>query len=487
MSGTGVPPHGRVIRPCDTLAKLPSARLSRWPGALALAAVLVLTSSAASADTTTVTNTNCIVNGDVSSPTALQLNPGPDGISLCEAVTAANNVPGPHVIQFDPSLKGSTIVLTSMIAVLMDGITINGDVDGDGVPDITLTGSGPTAYSAFLVQASNVVIEGFSVNGFEGRGIMVQADTQESGKNIAGVVVRNNTVTGCPTGIEVTAFYQSNLTVSDTRIVGNTVSGASQYGISISAMSGTAGASAPGNNTILNTTISGNTILNSGQIDLFIAATVSAGSVNNVISGLTVSGNTITGTHESVLMSAGNAQGAQNNTLENVLISGNNFNGTPVTVEIVGGATDTNPPVPTGLARDVMGNSVSGISIVGNTLLHGGIQFEGGMGVSPASTYPSYQNDINDALIEGNTISASAANGVFLVAGSSYATNSSINGVKIINNVIIGNSQGDGIALTGGLDHSSSSSVSDVNILNNTLAQNGLSSSRYWLNMNAND
>jgi uncharacterized protein (TIGR03437 family) len=394
------------------------------------------------------------------------------------------------VIQFHPSLKGSTIVLTSMIVVTRDQVTINGDVDGDGVPDITLSGSGPTAYSAFTVQASNVVIAGFNVDSFKGRGILVQAETQQSGKNIVGVVVRNNSVTRCPTGILVTNFYQSNVTISDTRIVNNTLSGNSSSGISITATSypGTTSASAAGNNAILNTTISGNTVRNGAQIGVSVGTTNNAGSANNVISGLVVSGNTITGhtKNSSVLMGAGGPQGAQNNTLENVLISGNNIDGTPVTIEIVGAAQETNPPVPSGMSPDVRGNSVSGIRIVGNTLQHGGIQFEGGMGASPASAYPSYQNDIHEALIEGNTISGSVANGIFLVAGSSYATNNSVYGVKIINNVITG-SHDHGIALTGGFDHSSNNTTRDVSVLNNTLAQNGLASSRYWLNMNANE
>jgi len=48
----------------------------------------------------TVTNATSAVNGDTSSVEALLANPGPDGISLYEAVTASNSAPGTWNIQF---------------------------------------------------------------------------------------------------------------------------------------------------------------------------------------------------------------------------------------------------------------------------------------------------------------------------------------------------------------------------------------------------
>src|ERR1700719_236386 len=57
-----------------------------------------------------VTNATVAVNGDTSSVKALVANPGPDGISLQEAIMATNNDRGTWVIQFAVALKGSTIV-----------------------------------------------------------------------------------------------------------------------------------------------------------------------------------------------------------------------------------------------------------------------------------------------------------------------------------------------------------------------------------------
>jgi hypothetical protein len=61
----------------------------------------------------TVTNASNVVNGDVSSPQALTANPGAGGISLREAISAVNTVPGPHTITLSDTLAGQVITLTA--------------------------------------------------------------------------------------------------------------------------------------------------------------------------------------------------------------------------------------------------------------------------------------------------------------------------------------------------------------------------------------
>lgn len=101
----------------------------------------------------TVTNATVAVNGDTSSVKALMANPGPDGISIQEAIIATNNDPGTWNIQFATALKGSTIDTRQGLPGLTGGnVTINGDIDGDGQPDITLTTS--TSQSAGTVGVS---------------------------------------------------------------------------------------------------------------------------------------------------------------------------------------------------------------------------------------------------------------------------------------------------------------------------------------------
>src|SRR5258708_21793621 len=109
----------------------------------ALLVLVVATSAAApaarSASDIVVTTTSDATNGTPSSVAALLADPGPDGISLREAITATNNDPGTYTIRFASSLKGATITLDSQLPPLLGGgVTIEGDVDGDGKPDLTL-------------------------------------------------------------------------------------------------------------------------------------------------------------------------------------------------------------------------------------------------------------------------------------------------------------------------------------------------------------
>jgi hypothetical protein len=120
-------------------------------------------------DTVTVSGLNDVVDGDTSGITALQANPGRDGtISLREAVAAANNTQNGNVraILFAPELKDQTIMLNlrddkighdsrQAPLVLFDNVVINGDIDRDSVPDITISAPDVNAY-AFLCWSSNI-------------------------------------------------------------------------------------------------------------------------------------------------------------------------------------------------------------------------------------------------------------------------------------------------------------------------------------------
>src|SRR5712691_11164326 len=112
-----------------------------------------------------VTNLGNVVNGDTSSIPALNANPGPDGISFAEAFQAANRTSGPKVITFAPELMNKTIQLTNgpddlvLFKVDTPNLTIDGDIDQNGTPDVTLI-SVRNSVAAFLVRTSRFTMRG---------------------------------------------------------------------------------------------------------------------------------------------------------------------------------------------------------------------------------------------------------------------------------------------------------------------------------------
>ena len=95
--------------------------------------------------------------GTVVDPAAFPADP-----SLREALIYANHMPGPDTITFAPELSGQTIMISSdgpdegeeadpLPNLCGGGITLNGDIDGDGTPDITLDGSNISPQSSLGV------------------------------------------------------------------------------------------------------------------------------------------------------------------------------------------------------------------------------------------------------------------------------------------------------------------------------------------------
>jgi hypothetical protein len=61
-------------------------------------------------------------------------------LTLRQAIASANATIAADTISFDSGLDGSTIRLTQGELAIAEQLTINGDIDGDGAPNITITG-----------------------------------------------------------------------------------------------------------------------------------------------------------------------------------------------------------------------------------------------------------------------------------------------------------------------------------------------------------
>lgn len=133
----------------------------------------------------TVTTASDATDGDTSSVEQLLASPGPDGISLREAISATNSDPSRYRIGFAPSMAGARIMVGSQTGRSLPplaggGVAIDGDIDRDGHPDVTIVrgaellstcrlAADPTEEGepcAFRIASSRNRLHGFGITGF---------------------------------------------------------------------------------------------------------------------------------------------------------------------------------------------------------------------------------------------------------------------------------------------------------------------------------
>jgi hypothetical protein len=425
----------------------------------------------AAGETLIVSTTSEAVNGDTSSPAALIRNPGPDGISLVEAMTAAETTADYDRIAFDPSLSGAVITITNGLPVIFQGnLTIDGDIDGDAHPDITIDGSSATSNDGFfLYGASHVAIKGLVVRGFRQHGISISPDTGSGRATVEGLVLHGNTISSGWNAIQLIIWNQDHATIRNVEIVANRLQN-SGGGVGIHAGMGESAM----DNEISGVSIFSNTITNPGNhIGISISPAASAGLSRNTVTDIEIRSNRISGhTNTSVLIDVANQAGCDDNTVDGVVIVDNRIEGTPVTIELVSvGQSGTN----------ATGNLLSDVHITGNVLTGGGIQIGGATGAGASD------NTISGVVIDRNHISSCVANGVYLVAGSGGAHDNLLEDV-VLRNTFAGDCTDAGVLLHGESSSSPDNTLSGVTITNLTLVDNGVGSG--WaggLNINSKD
>ena len=195
--------------------------------------------------------------------------PGNSGLSLREAIALANVNAGADTITFANSLSGGTIRLTyapGTTLVINEALTIDGDINNDGTPDITITGDAANndthiAGSATITDlaasrsantlADNVQILGSSAALALDGLVLTGGVTAGSGgavlANSTDVTLTNTTVSGnSADGFGGGGIYATNAVLTNTTVSGN------------SAYNGGGGIFAYGAAILTNTTISGN-------------------------------------------------------------------------------------------------------------------------------------------------------------------------------------------------------------------------------------
>ena len=414
-----------------------------------------------------VSNTGEDINGNVSNPAALIDSPGPDGISLNEAMTAAQETDAFDVIRFDPSLKGAVINLLGGLPVIGNGnLMIDGNIDSDTTPDITIDGTNCARDRAFIIYGgSRVMIKGFTLRNFAKHAISISADTAAGKSTIEDIVIYQNSLSSAMNAIEVGMWQQNHAAIHNVEIVSNNLHD-SDGGIAVHPGFGE-GAT---DNEVSGLSIIDNTINNPGyHIGIFLSPSSTTGLSRNSITNVEIRGNIITGhSNSSILIDASNQVNCNDNVTSEVVIAENIIDGPHVTIEVVGesGAYST-------------GNTVSNMTITGNVLSGGGIQF------GSATGFSAHDNLISTVIIERNKISSCLANGIFLIAGSGGAYNNRLENFTLRNN-FINNCADAGILLHGDTSSSPNNTINNITITNQTLVNNGNS----WaggLNVNTKD
>lgn len=406
--------------------------------------------------TITVTNANDDINGDTSNTTTLLANPGSDGISLPEAILAVENTGTYNIIVFSTSLHGSIINLTQTLpAIVRDGLTLNGDIDGDGVPDITLEGGGNNFQALQIQGASHVVIEGLHFSNFGAPEIEISTISQQDIHLIEDISLRHNTFTNCNSGAIDIVHHQNHAVIRDIEIIENTFEN-NHFGIKL-----TGGfIETESDNEISNVSIISNTLAAAGQsADIFITATAGENVSRNTIKDIQISNNHIHDhANPPILISAANSPNSNDNIVSNITITKNQIDGTPVTMELLS----------VGLGANAARNMLTDVIITDNILTGGGIQFSGATGTD------AHDNVISEVLIDRNEISG-CDNGVSLYAGTGGSHNNLLENV-ILRNTLITNCSGAGVLLHGDDDTSQNNAINNVTITNLTLVMNGINS-----------
>ena len=319
-----------------------------------VAAVAVLTGMASGASSAaaqeaviTVTTRADAINGDVRSVESLLANPGPDGISLREAIMATNNDPGTYTVRFAPALRGATITLRNGLPSLTGGgVAIDGDISGDGRPDVTLRpgrGAGGTGLS--ISSGGNsldaLAIEGFSVGValvLAPVGGALPTGTTFGGTTLSRLLIKvGRSGTGiyfAPTGSCERRACATRNTWRNLSIVGNTIEASTGPGIAVYLI-GSVGDRLEGVTIernrirvprrppgVLDDVVPAKCVVGGNAIDV-VAGQGAPGERLNTISGVVVSRNVVTGGALTGIRVTAGADGSDSNALERARVVGN--------------------------------------------------------------------------------------------------------------------------------------------------------------------
>jgi hypothetical protein len=424
----------------------------------------------------TVTTNSDAVNGDTSSVQALMKDPGPDGISLREAIDATNNSPGTYTIRFDPSLNGSKIIIGTAYLMLGGNVAVIGNLDRDGGPEITVAPSSQFMFpTPFQVSSGGNTVFGLRLLNFTAgvafsatsagqvfsdnsiRNLSISSTSSKAmGIGLGGgwqqydhdtwtnMFIIGNAIRVTGTSIFLSPTFVTGNEMINTEILDNSLASTNPNGGLADALDFMIGFGGGTHDEGINTTIAYNTIQDWNSFGMQVTA---GGIFNNdsILNGVQIVDNHILTFNDSYgsginLQPGGEAQGPQygypsNNVVENVSILGNVLVGSVGSSIDMGKLSGANNSL---LNVDVEGNSISK-SWFGPISGQDGIRVHAGS--FPGSGNSSVDNVISNVTIRfNNVVLVNPSPGVFspgvLVLGGFGASSNTIKNLAISNNII---------------------------------------------------
>ena len=229
-------------------------------------------------------------------------------LSLREALALANADPDHSEIRFDPSLAGGIVKLSGSPLEISSMVTVNGDTNGDGAADITVSGNFQSR--VFEISAGPAVLHSLTIqHGVSdgGSGVAIDRDVDVI---ISHSTIQQNLASGTTTASGGGIMNAGNLYINDSTIAGN---GATVFGGGIANFGSVL--------SLENTTVANNSGASGGGIASFLGFTVT---------GSTIAGNSASGTGGGVFFIF-----ASNTSLEvtDSIISGNSASVTGANID----------------------------------------------------------------------------------------------------------------------------------------------------------
>ncbi|WP_160167686.1 DUF4347 domain-containing protein [Methylomonas sp. MK1] len=416
-----------------------------------------------------VTNTSDTISAgaNTSSISALIASDGGDGISLREAIAAANNTAGPNYIYFGISgTSVHTINLTSALTItstiVLDATSDDSFSANGSRPAIVLNGAGNIQNGIQLYGGSDgSTIRGLVIQNFAGTGIEISGS---NGNTVAGNWIGLNAAgtgaAGNSAGIGI--WNSANNIIGGSSVADrNVISGNTGIGIGLSTDNGSAtGNQIKGN--YIGTDVTGANAVGNANQGIWVNA------AGNIIGGtIAGEGNVISGTTNWVGIQL---EAPASNTLVAGNLIGLNAAGTAAIANAAGGiyvqsANNTIGGTTAAARNFISGNNGSGITLTGSSAT-GNVITGNYIGTDISGTV-DLGNANSGITIEssGNTVGGTASGAGNLLSGNSYS-GVFINGESADNNVIQGNYIGtdvsgnaglanswDGISVIGGADN----------------------------------